>query len=41
MSTIKCDVVAKDKVLYSGELYSIMVPGTEGELGIMATMSLL
>ena len=36
MSTIKCDVVAKDKVLYSGELYSIMVPGTEGELGIMA-----
>ena len=36
MSTIKCDVVAKDKVLFSGELHSVMVPGTEGELGIMA-----
>lgn len=36
MSTIKCDVVAKDKVLFSGELHSVMVPATEGELGIMA-----
>lgn len=36
MSTIKCDVVAKNKVLFSGELHSVMVPGTEGELGIMA-----
>ncbi|MEF2655877.1 MAG: ATP synthase F1 subunit epsilon [Eggerthellaceae bacterium] len=36
MSTIKCDVVAKDKVLFSGELHSVMIPGTEGELGIMA-----
>lgn len=35
MSVIRCDVVAKDKVLFSGELYSVMVPGTEGELGIM------
>ena len=35
MSVIRCDVVAKDKVLYSGELYNVMVPGTEGELGIM------
>lgn len=35
MSVIRCDVVAKNKVLFSGELYSIMVPGTEGELGIM------
>ncbi|MEF2559555.1 MAG: ATP synthase F1 subunit epsilon [Eggerthellaceae bacterium] len=36
MSTIKCDVVAKDKVLFSGELHSVMIPGIEGELGIMA-----
>ena len=36
MSTIKCDVVAKNKVLFSGELHSVMVPGSEGELGIMA-----
>lgn len=36
MSTIKCDVVAKDRVLYSGELHSVMVPGVDGELGIMA-----
>lgn len=35
MSVIECDVVAKNKVLYSGELYSVMVPGVEGELGIM------
>lgn len=35
MSVIRCDVVAKNKVLYSGELYNVMVPGTEGELGIM------
>lgn len=35
MSVIRCDVVAKDKVLYSGELFNVMVPGTEGELGIM------
>ena len=36
MSTIKCDVVAQNKVLFSGELHSVMVPGSEGELGIMA-----
>ena len=35
MSVIRCDVVAKNKVLFSGELYNVMVPGTEGELGIM------
>lgn len=36
MSEIICDVVAKNQVLYSGSLYSIMVPCSEGELGIMA-----
>ncbi len=36
MSEIICDVVAKNQVLYSGSLYSVMVPGSEGELGIMA-----
>lgn len=36
MSEIICDVVAKNQVLYSGSLYSFMVPGSEGELGIMA-----
>lgn len=36
MSEIICDVVAKNQVLYSGSLYSDMVPGSEGELGIMA-----
>lgn len=36
MSEIICDVVAKNQVLYSGFLYSVMVPGSEGELGIMA-----
>ena len=35
MSVIRCDVVAKNKVLFSGELYNVMVPATEGELGIM------
>ena len=35
MSVIRCYVVAKNKVLFSGELYNVMVPGTEGELGIM------
>ncbi len=35
MSAIVCDVVAKNGVLFSGELYSITLPGTEGELGIM------
>lgn len=36
MSEIICDVVAKNQVLYSGSLYLVMVPGSEGELGIMA-----
>lgn len=36
MSEIICDVVAKNQVLYSDSLYSVMVPGSEGELGIMA-----
>lgn len=36
MSEIICDVVAKNQVLYSGSLCSVMVPGSEGELGIMA-----
>lgn len=36
MSEIICDVVAKNQVLYSGSLYSVMVPGSEGELSIMA-----
>lgn len=36
MSEIICDVVAKNQVLYSGSLYSVMVPGSEGGLGIMA-----
>lgn len=36
MSEIICDVVAKNQVLYSGSLYSVMAPGSEGELGIMA-----
>lgn len=36
MSEIICDVVAKNQVLYSGSLYSVMVPSSEGELGIMA-----
>lgn len=36
MPTIKCDIVAKDQVVFSGELYSIMVPGIDGELGILA-----
>lgn len=36
MSEIICDVVAKNQVLYSSSLYSVMVPGSEGELGIMA-----
>ena len=35
MSFIECDVVAKNQVLFSGKLYSVMVPGVEGELGIM------
>lgn len=36
MSEIICDVVAKNQALYSGSLYSVMAPGSEGELGIMA-----
>lgn len=36
MPEIICDVVAKNQVLYSGSLYSVMVPSSEGELGIMA-----
>lgn len=36
MSEIICDIVAKNQVLYSGSLYSVMVPGSEGELAIMA-----
>ena len=36
MSEIICDVVAKNQVLYSGSLYLVTVPGSEGELGIMA-----
>ena len=32
--TIACSVVAKSHVLYSGDLYSIVLPGVEGYLGI-------
>ncbi len=32
---IECSVISKDRVLFSGELYSITLPGAEGELGIM------
>lgn len=35
MSLLYCDVVAKDRVMYSGELYSITVPGAEGDLGVL------
>lgn len=35
MSLIYCDVVAKNRVLYSGQLYSITVPGSEGEIGVL------
>ncbi len=32
---IECSVISKDRVLFSGKLYSITLPGAEGELGIM------
>ncbi len=35
MSTLYCDVVAKDRTLFTGELYSITVPGLEGDIGIL------
>lgn len=35
MSTIICDVVAKNRTLFSGELYSLVVPATEGDMGIL------
>lgn len=33
MSVLHCDVVAKDRMLFSGELYSITVPGVQGYMG--------
>lgn len=39
MSVLHCDVVAKDRKLFSGELYSITVPGIEGYLGVLENHS--
>ena len=35
MSVLHCDVVAKDRMLFSGELYSITVPGVQGYMGVL------
>lgn len=35
MSILHCDVVAKDRMLFSGELYSITVPGEQGYMGVL------
>ena len=35
MSVLHCDVVAKDRMLFSGELYSINVHGEAGYLGVL------
>lgn len=33
--SIECSVVSKSRVLYSGEVYSIVLPGIEGDIGIL------
>lgn len=35
MSILHCDVVAKDRMLFSGVLYSITVPGEQGYMGVL------
>ena len=32
---IECSVVSKSRVLYSGQVYSIVLPGVEGDIGIL------
>lgn len=39
MSVLHCDVVAKDRMLFSGELYSITVPGVQGYMGVLENHS--
>ncbi len=39
MSVLHCDVVAKDRKLFSGELYSITVPGVQGYMGVLENHS--
>ncbi len=39
MSVLHCDVVGKDRMLFSGELYSITVPGVQGYMGVLENHS--
>lgn len=32
---IECSVVSKSRILYSGQVYSIVLPGTEGDITIL------
>lgn len=36
MSVIECSVVSKSRILFSGQVYSIVLPGVEGDIGILA-----
>jgi F-type H+-transporting ATPase subunit epsilon len=33
--TIRCEIVSQDKTLFSGDASIVVVPGTEGEMGIL------
>jgi F-type H+-transporting ATPase subunit epsilon len=36
MSTTYVEIITLEKIIYSGEVESVVVPGVEGQLGILA-----
>ncbi|HCG90784.1 MAG TPA: ATP synthase F1 subunit epsilon [Dehalococcoidia bacterium] len=36
MSTTYVEIITLEKIIYSGEVESVVVPGAEGQLGILA-----
>lgn len=41
MATIQCDIVTQERVLFSGDVSSVSLPGTEGRMGILPNHSAL
>lgn len=35
MATMKCEIITPNGVIYSGDIASITLPGSEGEFGVM------
>ena len=41
MATMQCDIVTQERVLFSGQVNAVSLPGTEGRMGILPNHSAL